>query len=188
MRTTCAQTTFSSSLSRSVTYTRAPRALYQSPRPYTVRINSSIFPSRTYINPRESDADIVCARAKNHYTPGQADFTDTQTHDLSDTRANEDLEKYKANFKPPHANIAKTMYFSVRSTFCLFSPPSFAEISFCPVTLPLFSCPRKMFSQLPLRLKGPPTLLFPLSLFFFFCQQSIHARFPFPLGIGIPPS
>jgi eukaryotic translation initiation factor 2C len=56
-------------------------------------------------------ADIVCARAKNHYATDQ-DFTDTQTVEESDTAAKAKLEQYKQNFKPPHQNIAKTMYFS----------------------------------------------------------------------------
>lgn len=54
-------------------------------------------------------ADIVCSRAKNHYTPG-SDF------DLSDTatqtsHADTQLEAFKQAYKPLHPNMANLMYF-----------------------------------------------------------------------------
>jgi eukaryotic translation initiation factor 2C len=55
-------------------------------------------------------ADIVCARAKNHYDPqGGLDFSDSVTN-LDNQDKN--LEAFKKGFKPLHANMATLMYFS----------------------------------------------------------------------------
>ncbi|KAI0081731.1 argonaute-like protein [Panus rudis PR-1116 ss-1] len=55
-------------------------------------------------------ADIVCSRAKNHYDPQQQmNLTDTGTDDAP---ASQQLEVYKKNFKPLHANMSFVMYFS----------------------------------------------------------------------------
>lgn len=55
-------------------------------------------------------ADIVCARAKNHYDPqGDFDFSDSATN-LDEQRNN--MEAFKRGFKPLHANMATLMYFS----------------------------------------------------------------------------
>ncbi|EJF60851.1 Piwi-domain-containing protein [Dichomitus squalens LYAD-421 SS1] len=57
-------------------------------------------------------ADIVCSRAKNHYSPeGDFDLTESGTHlELSD--AGRQLEAYRANFKPLHDQSKKLMYFT----------------------------------------------------------------------------
>ncbi|KAJ7578988.1 argonaute-like protein [Mycena floridula] len=53
-------------------------------------------------------ADIVCARAKNHYDPTNALRLDDTTN-TSDTSM---LGQYRANFKPLHPKQSKLMYFS----------------------------------------------------------------------------
>jgi eukaryotic translation initiation factor 2C len=60
-----------------------------------------------------SDADIVCARAKNHYDPqgGGVDFSDSATH-LDAAQADNSLEAFKRNFKPLNRAMATVMYFS----------------------------------------------------------------------------
>ncbi|THH32884.1 hypothetical protein EUX98_g1281 [Antrodiella citrinella] len=56
-------------------------------------------------------ADIVCSRAKNHYDPEtQLDFTETET--AAGTDAENQLERFKSQFKPLHATTKKVMYFS----------------------------------------------------------------------------
>lgn len=59
------------------------------------------------------DADIVCARAKNHYDPdgGQADLTESGTQ-LDSTEASRQLEAYKASFRPLNEKTKRVMYFS----------------------------------------------------------------------------
>ncbi|KAH9951622.1 argonaute-like protein [Amylocystis lapponica] len=56
-------------------------------------------------------ADIVCARAKNHYDPQAGlDFSDSATRDES--AADKQLEDFRKAFKPLHARMEKVMYFS----------------------------------------------------------------------------
>ena len=57
-----------------------------------------------------TDADIVCARAKNHYEPGQNLDTDSETV----TDASAQLKLYQDNFRRLHANMSRLMYFSWR--------------------------------------------------------------------------
>ncbi|KAL6309673.1 argonaute-like protein [Sparassis latifolia] len=55
-------------------------------------------------------ADIVCARAKNHYDPnGGLDLSESGTHTGD---ADRQLQAFKAGFKPLHKNMAFVMYFS----------------------------------------------------------------------------
>ncbi|KAF8914444.1 argonaute-like protein [Gymnopilus junonius] len=54
-------------------------------------------------------ADIVCARAKNHYTPGtDLDLSETATQV---SHAEGQLQAFRAGYKPLHANMANLMYF-----------------------------------------------------------------------------
>lgn len=56
-----------------------------------------------------TDADIVCARAKNHYPPGGFDTeTATQT-----THATDQLEMYKRAYMHLNPKQAGLMYFMV---------------------------------------------------------------------------
>lgn len=56
-------------------------------------------------------ADIVCARAKNHYDPqGGFDLSDSATRD--EAAANDQLEDFKKAFKPLHQRMSRVMYFS----------------------------------------------------------------------------
>jgi eukaryotic translation initiation factor 2C len=56
-------------------------------------------------------ADIVCARARNHFDPtGNLDFSDTSTQ--ASGAGPGGLEAYKLGFKPLHANQRTMMYFS----------------------------------------------------------------------------
>ena len=59
------------------------------------------------------DADIVCARAKNHYDPEgtQMDLSESATR-LDSQDANRQLEAFKASFKPLNERSRKVMYFS----------------------------------------------------------------------------
>ncbi len=58
------------------------------------------------------DADIVCARAKNHYDPeGNFDLTESGTQ-LESSDANRQLEAFRANFKPLNDKTKRVMYFS----------------------------------------------------------------------------
>jgi len=52
-------------------------------------------------------ADIVCARAKNHYAPRSFQFDET----FGDTPRQQTLEDFKEHFKPPHTQTALRMYF-----------------------------------------------------------------------------
>ena len=60
-----------------------------------------------------SDADIVCARAKNHYDPegSQMDLSESATR-LDSKDANRQLEAFKASFKPLNEKSRRVMYFS----------------------------------------------------------------------------
>jgi len=58
-------------------------------------------------------ADIVCARARNHYAPGaDVDFTTDEMTGGDHSRHSTALKKYKDNFKPLHSNAQQLMYFS----------------------------------------------------------------------------
>ena len=58
------------------------------------------------------DADIVCARAKNHYSPdGEFDLEESGTQ-LESGDANRQLEAFKANFRPLHEKSKRVMYFT----------------------------------------------------------------------------
>ena len=57
------------------------------------------------------DADIVCARAKNHYPPGGFDMSETATHTSS--QADQQLEGYKKAYMPLNPKQAGVMYFMV---------------------------------------------------------------------------
>lgn len=64
-------------------------------------------------------ADIVCARAKNHYTPGATgmEFSDSASQ-MTSNQANASLQMFREGFKPVHPNQTKLMYFSVRVSVC----------------------------------------------------------------------
>ncbi|KAI0092008.1 argonaute-like protein [Irpex rosettiformis] len=56
-------------------------------------------------------ADIVCSRAKNHYSPdANLDFSEGQT--VEGSADGSQLQAYKQHFKPIHPNSALLMYFS----------------------------------------------------------------------------
>ncbi|PCH41081.1 Piwi-domain-containing protein [Wolfiporia cocos MD-104 SS10] len=56
-------------------------------------------------------ADIVCARAKNHYDPQAGlDFSDSATVD--EAAATNQLDAFRRGFKPLHRNMTFVMYFS----------------------------------------------------------------------------
>jgi hypothetical protein len=57
------------------------------------------------IQDRLLDADIVCARAKNHYDP----YAEVQDADGN-------LDSHKAAFKPLHKGVENLMYFSVSAS------------------------------------------------------------------------
>jgi eukaryotic translation initiation factor 2C len=64
------------------------------------------------------DADIVCARAKNHYAPGSnLDLSDTAT--VASSHAESQLEVYRAGYKQLNAAMANSMYFMVCHLLCL---------------------------------------------------------------------
>jgi len=57
-------------------------------------------------------ADIVCARAKNHYDPqGTLDFSDSATQ-TNEGATNTTLEAFRLGFKPLNAKMTTVMYFS----------------------------------------------------------------------------
>ncbi|KDR82147.1 hypothetical protein GALMADRAFT_222027 [Galerina marginata CBS 339.88] len=57
-------------------------------------------------------ADIVCARAKNHFDPqGNLDLTDTSTQASASGAGPGGLEAYKLGYKPLHQNQRTKMYF-----------------------------------------------------------------------------
>lgn len=93
--------------------TRGPRGLFRYPLPSTVSTIFQYIPFAilTFFVPN-ADADIVCARAKNHYDPQAGlDFSDSATQ-MDDSQAGKNLEAFKRNFKSLHANTALSMYFS----------------------------------------------------------------------------
>ncbi|PPQ95876.1 hypothetical protein CVT26_015568 [Gymnopilus dilepis] len=54
-------------------------------------------------------ADIVCSRAKNHYTPGgDIDLSETATQV---SNADDQLEAMKQAYKPLHTKMSNKMYF-----------------------------------------------------------------------------
>jgi len=58
-------------------------------------------------------ADIVCARAKNHYDPsGNVDLSESATQTENSSQALHSLEAFRQGFRPLHANQEKLMYFS----------------------------------------------------------------------------
>lgn len=62
--------------------------------------------------PCDADADIVCARAKNHYDPdGHLDF-EGSGGSLSEDQKAKDLAVFKAGFKTLNPTMRKVMYFS----------------------------------------------------------------------------
>jgi hypothetical protein len=64
------------------------------------------------------DADIVCARAKNHYAPdSNFDLSDTAT--VASSHADSQLEAFRAGYKPLNAAMANSMYFMVCNLLCL---------------------------------------------------------------------
>ena len=63
---------------------------------------------------RTIDADIVCSRAKNHYSPG-ANLNPQDEPDqgsVSTAQANAQLKRFKDGFMPLHRNMRQLMYFS----------------------------------------------------------------------------
>ncbi|TBU42174.1 argonaute-like protein [Dichomitus squalens] len=57
-------------------------------------------------------ADLVCSRAKNHYSPdGDFDLTGSGTQ-LASSDARGQLESYRENFRPLHEKMRRLMYFS----------------------------------------------------------------------------
>ncbi|KAI0677583.1 argonaute-like protein [Trametes maxima] len=57
-------------------------------------------------------ADIVCARAKNHYDPdGNMDLEGSGVS-LDDQQRQSTLDTFKAGFRPLHSSMRKVMYFS----------------------------------------------------------------------------
>ncbi|CCM03176.1 uncharacterized protein FIBRA_05298 [Fibroporia radiculosa] len=82
-------------------------------------------------------ADIVCARAKNHYDPsGGLDFSDSATQ-VDQQAADKNLEVFKRGFKPLHKNMSveATAFDTSAFLWVAFgsrvSPLSAAEISQC---------------------------------------------------------
>ncbi|KAF8197479.1 argonaute-like protein [Pholiota molesta] len=58
-------------------------------------------------------ADIVCARAKNHYAPdSNFDLSDTAT--VASSHADSQLEAFRAGYKPLNAAMANSMYFMAK--------------------------------------------------------------------------
>jgi eukaryotic translation initiation factor 2C len=62
-----------------------------------------------------SDADIVCARAKNHFDPSVGvDLSDTDPtqSEAGKKQSTRDLAYYQKNFKPLAATAQRRMYFT----------------------------------------------------------------------------
>ena len=89
-------------------------ALFPSPPPFTVGVYLVAAHAIEYSH--LIDADIVCARAKNHYEPGQNLDTDSETV----TDASAQLKLYQDNFRRLHANMSRLMYFSWRGPCFIF--------------------------------------------------------------------
>ena len=60
-----------------------------------------------------ADADIVCSRAKNHYSPTERlNFDESSGLSPEGGSATASLDKFKDKFKPLHPNLRRLMYFS----------------------------------------------------------------------------
>jgi eukaryotic translation initiation factor 2C len=59
-----------------------------------------------------TDADIVCARSRNHYSP-DANLEGTEYESLSSQGVETQLERYKKEYRPLHNNVSRNMYFMV---------------------------------------------------------------------------
>ncbi|KAI0773448.1 ribonuclease H-like domain-containing protein [Irpex lacteus] len=58
-------------------------------------------------------ADIVCSRAKNHYSPdSNLEFEESDGRTADGSTGTDQLQAYKQQFRPIHANSALVMYFS----------------------------------------------------------------------------
>ncbi|KAF9527970.1 argonaute-like protein [Crepidotus variabilis] len=55
-------------------------------------------------------ADIVCSRAKNHFAP-DANLESTEVESMTSEAATNQLARFKAEYKPLHQNISRSMYF-----------------------------------------------------------------------------
>ncbi len=99
---------------RCVTYTPERRARYRFLRPSIVRLPHPCDPR--VANDTSLDADIVCARAKNHYDPqGNMHLSDSATQ-LSAGQADASVVAFRQAFRPLHNAQRTLMYFSV----CIF--------------------------------------------------------------------
>lgn len=59
---------------------------------------------------RAIDADIVCSRAKNHYSPNfNLEYSDDVTNTASES---EQLKQFQDGFQPLHDKMRNFMYFS----------------------------------------------------------------------------
>ena len=68
--------------------------------------------TRVHLSYPSTDADIVCARAKNHYNPeGNFDLTESGMQ-LESGDAKSQLEAFRANFMPLNDKTKRVMYFS----------------------------------------------------------------------------
>ena len=94
-------------------YARATRSV-SIPAPVYCKLDLvwRITPGHLYEFVYVTDADIVCARAKNHYAPGSSfDMSETATHTSS--QADQQLEAYKKAYMPLNPKQAGIMYFMV---------------------------------------------------------------------------
>ncbi|PPQ95875.1 hypothetical protein CVT26_015567 [Gymnopilus dilepis] len=94
-------------------YARATRSVSIPAPVYCAYLMSGL---ATSSHPRlpEIDADIVCSRAKNHYAPGSdLDLSETATQV---SNADNQLQAFRAGYKPLHANMANMMYFMTGTT------------------------------------------------------------------------
>jgi len=77
-------------------------------------IVSNSHPRFSFFDLTSADADIVCARAKNHYDPGGSlDLSESATQTVDSDRADVTLEAFKTGFKQVHQYHRMRMYFSV---------------------------------------------------------------------------
>lgn len=58
-----------------------------------------------------TDADIVCSRAKHHYDPEDGLDLSGESDTATSTDKTAILERFRAAFKPLHANQGRVMYF-----------------------------------------------------------------------------
>ena len=63
-----------------------------------------------------TDADIVCARSKNHFSP-EINLEDTEAESQTSQSIETQLERYKREYKPLHDNMSRNMYFMVCFSF-----------------------------------------------------------------------